>query len=323
MFSDIVLWIVWFPLRLLIQRLPLKLVNFTGKLIGIVLYVFSKRKRDLMSRELAFLFSKTSSLDQKTIKKMTYEGLQIFSKRQVENLYMGKSSPELLDRMVSIEGIENLDNTLKKNNGAILLTAHFGSHMLPPLALGFKGYKIHQLAGVPLIDKQSPIHRKIFEVRLRESEKLPINFILVGNYMRSVFNTLRKNEILFIAFDGGEGNRWFQADIFGHKAFFAPGPFKLSLKTKAPILPTFIIRQRDDRHRLIIEPPFEFELAKDEEGTLALNIAKFAKTFERYIKQYPCHYAMTLMRVEELIKEGALETNLFQNVNRAQERKNI
>ncbi len=310
-FTDIPLWFVWFPLRSLIQRLPLKLVTFLGGAGGIVMYNFSAKRKKIINREISRLFSKTAPLTQEEIKKIAYKGMKVFCKRQMENLYWGKLNPQITGQMVSIDGLQHLDNALKNGSGAILLTAHFGSHLLPPLALGFKGYKIHQAAGPPLVDKQRPIYRRIFNRRVRESEKQPINFIVIGQSTRNMIRVLRKNEILFIAFDGSEASKMVPVDFFNQKAFFSPGTFKLSLITKAPILPTFIIRQDDDTHRIIIEPPFELETAEDEEKTLALNTAGFAKIFEKYILKYPCHYVMTLMRVEELIREGALKRNLF------------
>ena len=77
-------------------------------------------------------------------------------------------------------------------------------------------------------------------------------------------------------------------------------------------MPAFIVRQKDGTHLAIIEPPFEFELPGDEDEMLALSTAKFAEKFEDYISKYPCHYAMTLMRMRELIQDGALELSLYQ-----------
>src|SRR3989344_1533117 len=313
-FTDILLWFAWFPLRGIIKRLPIRLVNSIGQMCGTVLYVFSKIKREIMIKELSFLFSNTSSFTQKKIEKIACRGLQIFSKRQMENLYWGRMSPEIVAEMVpSIDGLSYLEETLKNGKGAILLTAHFGSLLLPPLIFGFIGYKVHQIAGPTLIEKQSLIHRKIFNLRLKESERLPINFIVIGRSARDLFRVLKDNEILFVAFDGREANKMVPVTFFNHKALFSPGPFKLSLKTNAPILRTFIVRQKDDTHRLIIEPPFELKRSEYEEETLALNAEKFAKIFEGYISRYPCHYAMTLMRMEELILEGALKSHFFQN----------
>ncbi|OGW37834.1 MAG: hypothetical protein A2Y97_04050 [Nitrospirae bacterium RBG_13_39_12] len=314
--GDIFLWFVWFPFRIFIHHLPIKLVNLMGQLGGLALYAFSRKKRAIMTEELSFLFSHSSSLNQKEIKKMVYRGLQIFSKRQMENLFWGKMSPQLINRMITIEGIAHLEKALQNKDGAILLTAHFGSQQIAPLVLGFKGYKVNIMAGPPLIEKQTPIHGKIFKSRSKESKRLPINFITLDRSKRHLFRALRNNEILYIGFDGREGVNWIPVDFFNHKAFFSPGPIKLSLKTRAPILPTFIVRQKDDTHRLIIEPPFELELAEDEKKTLTLNTAKFAKIFEEYISKYPCHYAMTLMRMKELMQEGALESSLFQGHKR-------
>ncbi len=309
---DISLWFIWFPFRLFVRHLPIKWLNLMGQLGGMALYVFSRKKREIMAEELSFLFSHSSSLNQKEIKNMVSRGLQIFSKRQMENLYWGKMSPQLIEQMITVEGIKHLEKALQNKCGAILLTAHFGSHMLPLFALAFEGYKVNQIAGPPLIEKQTSIHSRIFKTRSKESGRLPVNFITLDKPKRHLFRLLRDNEILFIAFDGRETNKMIPVNFFNHIAFFAGGPFKLSLMTKAPILPVFIVRNKDDKHRLIIEPPFEFELAGDEENKIAVNTAKFAKKFEEYILKYPCHYAMTLMRMKELLQQGALESNLFQ-----------
>ncbi len=289
------------------------MVNKIGQLGGFLAYYLLRRDRTLMVRELSKLLGRTSSLTQKEIEKIARKGFHVFIKRQMENLYWGRLNADLIERIVSIEGREHLDGVLSKGRGAILVTAHFGSLLLPPFALGFKGYRVNQIAGPPLVEKQRLVHRKIFALRAKESERLPLKFIVIGSSMRPVFNLLKNNEILFIAFDGREANNMVPVDFFGHAAYFSPGPFKLSLATKAPILPAFIVRRSDDTHRLIIGPPFELEWADDKEKMLEVNTAKFAKIFEGYIAKYPCHYAMTLMRMEALIQEGALKSSLYRN----------
>jgi len=52
-------------------------------------------------------------------------------------------------------------------------------------------------------------------------------------------------------------------DFFGRKAATATGPVILAMRTGAAILPCFIIRQPDDTHKIIFEPPFELEEGKN------------------------------------------------------------
>jgi KDO2-lipid IV(A) lauroyltransferase len=289
------------------------MVNAVGRLGGSAFFLLSRSKRSIMMRELSSLLGNRKSLHEGKMNEMVKRGLQEFSMRQIENLTWGKMDRQLIERMVSIEGLQHLDNVLKKNKGAILLTAHFGSHLLPPIALGFKGYRVHQIAGPPLVGKQRRIYRKIFNLRERESQRLPLDFIVIGTSMRPVFRLLSNNEILFIAFDGTEAKDRIPVEFFKGKAFFAPGPFKLAMKTGATILPTFIVRQKNNAHRVVIERPFNIETSVSEKETLLLNTERFARIFEEYVRSYPCHYAMTLMRVNELVKEGALKASIFRN----------
>jgi KDO2-lipid IV(A) lauroyltransferase len=60
-----------------------------------------------------------------------------------------------------------------------------------------------------------------------------------------------------------------------------------ALRTGAPILPMFIVREQGDRHRIIIEPPLELEKFEDDQQTLRVNITKITDLIEKYVRRYP------------------------------------
>ena len=104
----------------------------------------------------------------------------------------------------------------------------------------------------------------------------------------SSIKVLRSNEILFIPLDQNFGNgSGVFVDFFGQKAATATGPIIFAKRTEAPILPMFIIRQRDDRHKIIIEPPLELEERENEEEMILINTTQITNLIERYIRQYP------------------------------------
>ena len=310
--EDIAVWFVWFPFRTCVESLPYPLVALLGEAGGWFFGLLSGRKGRLMRKELSFLFSRLDSGNRPPVGKMVRRGLRLFSVRQMENLYWQRLTPDVMRRMVKIEGLRYLDAALLQGKGVILVTAHFGSHLLSPLVLGFRGYRVNQAAGSPLTDRQRPIYRRIFRYRKKASERLPLRFIVLEGSLRPVFRALSRNEILFIAFDGREGNTWVTADFFGHRMRFAPGAMKLACHTKAPVLPVFIMREGIGRHRLVIEKPFEFVAGRDQQEAVATGTTAFAAKLAGYVAARPCHYAMTLMRVRELVLEGALRFGMFE-----------
>ena len=103
---------------------------------------------------------------------------------------------------------------------------------------------------------------------------------------------LRDNEILFIPIDqnfGSDGGVF--VNFFGQKAATATGPVVFANRTKAPIIPMFIIHEDEDRHKVIIEPPLVLEEGRDEKETLYINTSKLTNLIEHYIRLYPYEWA--------------------------------
>jgi KDO2-lipid IV(A) lauroyltransferase len=133
---------------------------------------------------------------------------------------------------------------------------------------------------------------------------LPVQFIEANNYMRPVVRALRDNGIIVIAFDGRTGDKWVTVRLLDRLAQFSSGPFSLAMMTGAAILPTFVVRNRYDKHRIILEPPITLEKANSKEQALIENIKKYVQIFEKYLLRYPCHFGMTLFTVRKEAETG-------------------
>lgn len=300
--KEIVLWFVWFPLRSIIKYLPIRLLYSTVDIFSPLYCLFSKNKRELITEEVRRLYG--DRCNQKQIESVVKNSFSIHAKRQVENLLFGQLTKDKLDRIVSIQGFDHLQQALRKNNGAILLLAHFGSFLLPLPVLGFKGYKVMQLGGKPLIEGTRPIHKKIFELRKSETDKMPFQFSRADQYLGSVVRALKNNEIVVIAFDGRTGNKWIPVPLINRIAEFSPGPFNLAIKTGAAILPTFVVRGRDNNHTIVFEPPMDLEISEDQEEARKTSTERYSKIFERYLLRYPCHFASILYSVRQEAQRG-------------------
>jgi lauroyl/myristoyl acyltransferase len=301
------LWIYWFLLRAILKYLPLKISYALATLLSWVYYPVSPRKRTVMGKELEKLFG--NRLDRTQVRRIVKRSYEIYFKRIIENLMFGSFSRKQWESLVTIEGLDILNVALEKEKGVILLLCHFGSFLLPLPVLGYKGYKIYQVARNPLFEK-GPMHKKLFQLRKSETDKMPFSFIRTDQYLGPIVKTLKSNGIVVIAFDGRVADRWVSVPFLNRIAQFSPGPFKLAIRTGATVLPTFVVREDNNRHKIFIEPPMEFIASGEEEGILRQHTEMFAKIFERYLSNYPCHFGWILYTNWDEVSKG-LSVPLF------------
>jgi lauroyl/myristoyl acyltransferase len=78
-----------------------------------------------------------------------------------------------------------------------------------------------------------------------------------------------------------------EVEFLGRIMALPVGPAVYHLKTGAPILPMFIIRQEAGGHKIIIDPPLEIQLSGDERRDIFTIVTEIARVLESYIKKYP------------------------------------
>ena len=269
----------------LFDRLPLGMVNLLSRAFLFIGFAFTVRQRRIANESLRIAFKGEKS--QKEIDSIIKMCFYHFGRGMIEMLYF-MSHPMLIDEKVSFEGLEHVDNALKEGKGVIAVTAHFGNFPLMMLALAHRKYKVSCVIR-PTRDPEVEafLHRKRTEAGLRTVYAKPAR-----HTASEALKVLRDNEILFIPIDQnfGRDNGVF-VDFFGHKAATAPGPVVFANRTKAPIIPMFILHQEDGRHKVVIEKPLQLVEGKSEKETLFLNLSSLTQLIESYIRRYPYEWA--------------------------------
>lgn len=304
--KDMVGWFVWVPVRSMLYRLPIKFSYLLADLVSRLAFHLWLPMRRMAAEELALLYG--SSIHGKRREEIIRLSLRVFFLRQVENLLFDRFDRKLLSENVSIEGIENVRASTSGGKGTIILLCHFGSFLMPLPLLAYKGYKVHQLAGNPLIGNS--MSRKIFEIRKSISDRMPFDFFLSGSYLGPVVRALRKNEIVVVAFDGRTGSNWIRIPILSRTAVLSPGSFDLASRTGAQIVPTFVVRDHGYKLRVIFEPPMKLKSKGGKEEMLAADCAQYVAIFEKYLTRYPCHFLPTLCSIRKEAEAG-LNSPLF------------
>ena len=100
---------------------------------------------------------------------------------------------------------------------------------------------------------------------------------------------LRRNEILAMLGDRIESQKTMVFDFFGKRTSFPIGVAILAMATEAPVLPVFVVMERNRKYRGVIEPPIYFNPSsrEDREAVVRDGMERLIKKFEEYIEKYP------------------------------------
>jgi len=265
----------------LITRLPYGAVRFLTHFFTALGFRLAIRQRRIAEESLRIAFGKKKS-DQE-IKRIARDCFENLGRGMIELIYF-MAHPEMIKERVLIEGKEHLDDAFRRGNGVIAVSAHFGNFPLMLLRFAREGYKTNAIIR-PARDE------KIEEYFLGLRTRLGLNTIYSHPRKTCVdtsLKVLRNNEFLFIPLDQnfGSGGGVF-VDFFGQQAATATGPVVFAMRAKSPILPVFAVRQPDDSHKIIIDPPLFLEEGKDDKETIFINTARITQVIEKYIRKYP------------------------------------
>lgn len=263
------------------DRLPYGLVRSLMHALIAVGFRLTIKQRQIARESLGIAFGQEKTPEE--IERIIHQCFKNLGKGMVEMLYF-MSHPDLTERKVFFEGKEHLDKALAQGKGVIALTAHFGNFPLMMLYCARQGYKVNAIIR-PTRDEE--LERYLLR-RRSESGVKTIYAVPRRECVLNALKALAHNEILFIPLDqnfGSHGGVF--VDFFGQKAATAAGPVVFARRTGAPIVPMFIVRQDDDTHKIIIEPPFPLEEGPDENAVIYFNIARITQLIERYIRRYP------------------------------------
>ncbi|PIQ88234.1 MAG: hypothetical protein COV72_09320 [Candidatus Omnitrophica bacterium CG11_big_fil_rev_8_21_14_0_20_42_13] len=268
----------------ILRFMPKNCICAVGDFIAGIGYFIAIRHRRIARESLNIAFGKEKN--EKEITRIIKDCFKNMTKSMFEMLASLDSAP-VLGRMVNIEGKEYLDEALKKKKGVIMISGHFGSFPLLLTKLALLRYPVNVVVRKLRDDKADEyFDRKRIALGVKSIYTNPKALCV-----KSSIDALRDNEIVFMLMDQnfGSGAGVF-VDFFGRKAATATGPIIFALRTEAPIVPAFIFREKNNNHRLVIEPELILEHREDRDEMVKVNVARITAIIERYIRLYPAEW---------------------------------
>jgi Kdo2-lipid IVA lauroyltransferase/acyltransferase len=263
-----------------INLLPEGFALWVGRQLGIVVYFMDWEHRKVALQNLSLAFGQEKSESEiQGIARRTFQNLGMMS---IEFFRIPKMDAETFKERVKIEGLEEALRLLEKKKGALLLIGHFGNWELMGL--------MSKVIGNPIMVIAKPMKKNRwvdqFITKVRNASGLEV--ISSVKASRKVMKALSQNRVVGILIDQrAKRSEGIWSDFFGRKAPTTPSLAVLAMKTGAPVLPVFMLRNGFQKHRLLIKEPLELIHTGDIKKDVEANTQLFNHTLESMIRQYP------------------------------------
>ena len=289
-----------FSMRTLSVLSPGALV-FMARILGAMAFHLIKRYRNRVLDNLSLAFK--GEKDPEEIRKLAREVFFNFSLTPLETLYAYARPFDKFVLKIEIQGKEYLEKALAQKRGVIALGVHLGPFTLVGARLSLEGYPFNLIineGNFPRLWKRLGDYQRRLGQNLFPPKPASVS-------VKKSLNALRRNEILYLVADEQQIRGGLPVPFFGQTAYTPPGPAIFSLKTGAPILPMFVVRENGIAQTLFIGSPIEMELTSDEKKNTELLTAKFTKAIEDSIRQYPSQWPWLNRRWKGPYRKGPLD----------------
>jgi KDO2-lipid IV(A) lauroyltransferase len=265
-----------------LRAMPLERAVRAGARLGGWAMKFDRPNRPIALKNLEIAFPEMTAAGRLNILRKMYRS---WGRVLAEWTHLPELSRANIERVVTIEGKENLDEAAGRSNGrgVFVLTAHFGNFELLPIAASIYGYPIaivHRPLRNPLVDAAVCAERVRYGNRIIARK--------AGG--REIMRMLRQNWIIAVALDLDVRKGVF-VDFFAMPASTSDGIARMSIAAGAPVVPAFMVRDGDTiHHKIKVLPAFYPEKTRNREAAVREYTQLYTNSLEQMIREHPDHW---------------------------------
>ena len=263
--------IYWWPMKMLG---PDKASDFGGWIVKKIGPRLSQHKTTLRNLRLAF-----PDWDDAQIKATAMAAWENMGRTAGELPHLPAIDPYTSDR-VEIVGLDVIDAIRDGDTGAVFISGHFANWEIMAASVAKRipdAVMTYRALNNPHIDQRIN--------KLRHAYGTSIN-APKGIGTRELMRGLAKGKPVALMNDQ-KFREGIAAPLFGHDAMTAPGPTRLALKYKVPIVPVMTIRTGPARFRIEFHPPFVPEDTGDLEADIRTCVNRINAFLEDRIREHP------------------------------------
>jgi KDO2-lipid IV(A) lauroyltransferase len=262
----------------LIGLVPRKSAIGIAGLLGKALFRVDRKHRKIVIDNLIYAFG-----HQKSTHEIQFLAKQVFINLLQVVFEIGwslKQDERQLVKHFKIDGYRHIKKSYEKGKGVLVLTAHFGNWELLTVIGAMIKFPL-SIVVRPLDFK--PLDHFFFNLRTRFGGKI----IPKKRSFRKILESLNRGEMVALLMD--QNVDWYEgvfAKFMGRRACTNHGLALLALKTGAPVVPVFMVREKTGlKGKFGQEIPFI--KTGDSRKDIEVNTRQYNKAIEDMIYQYP------------------------------------
>jgi KDO2-lipid IV(A) lauroyltransferase len=241
-----------------------------AKFISLAQFYLSRKDRETILYNLIPIIE-----DKKEREKCAKEVFINFGYYLADFFRYSKINHDFIKKYVKVSGLENVEEALRQGRGVVALTAHLGNYELAGAVTSLLGYPVSVVA-LPHRDKRV---NNFFD---SQRQMVGLDVISTGAAIKGCLSALKKGKILALLGDRDFAQAGIKLTMFSRKAYFPRGGAFFAHKTKALIVPGFLVREDKFFYHLIFDKPIEC----DNQDEAAIT-SRYLAILEKYIKKYP------------------------------------
>ena len=267
--------------RLMVLALPLKSAQRLGAALGAAAYRLVGSRRAIALDNLRHAFPEKSEAERVAIAKGAFRN---YGMALIELLWFPNFTDASLRALLHPVGIERIGRKLGEGKGLIVLSGHYGNWEL--IAFGMS-----HLSGHPFsIIVQTQSNSRIDAVINRHRSAFGNICIPMGVSVREMLKTLHSGGVVAIAPDQSGPIEGVFVNFFGRSVASHQGPAAFALRTGAPMLMGFMIRQSDMTYEVRVEEVPSDDLTGYTPENVVELTQRHTAILEEFIRRHPDHW---------------------------------
>ena len=261
----------------IVQSLPLRVIQWLGRLGGRCVYLFAIRGRNTAISNLKLSFG--DELDEKDRRRIARKSFENLISTALEVCW-AKNLPKDINAVIKPLNNQVCFEAYAKGNGVILLVPHMGNWEVCARWLTQNLPAVH---AVVRKQKEPWLERMLQTFRVDTG----LNVIYNKNSLRQVLTVLRRGELVILMIDQHMRRGSVQVDFFGHPAMTSASAALLAVKTGCEVLVGACYRNEDGGWGCEFSDPIETTITDDRDEDYITNTQKYVSIMEEKVREHP------------------------------------
>lgn len=258
-----------------LSLLPVAAVWHMGAVLGQVFHALTKKRRNIVLRNLTIAKPELSDNERKALAKDVFR--HSFA-NLLSSLKTGTMPVEKLQNHITLEGNHILEN-LDKDKGCVFMLCHMGNWEVLT--------RLHKLSALdkPTGAMFQTLKNPYIDTHIQESRESEGTHLFSRKHsLRNATKFVKEGGTLGILSDQNVGKRGVSIELFNKKTRLTPIPAMLSQSHQCPIVPISVTTTAPGKWKISIEQPFHIDSETSKEDAVALMIEPLEKIMSTHAK---------------------------------------